>query len=52
MRQRRGCQPHHYPEDHRYFLLEVFLLSQPQSAALEATEEQQKEELIQESQAV
>ena len=46
------CLPHHYPEDHRYFLLEVFLLTQPQSAALEATEEQQKEELIQESQAV
>ena len=52
MIQTGGRLPHHYPEDHRYFLLEVFLLPQPQSAALEATEKQQKEELIQESQAV
>ena len=47
------CQsPYHYPEDHRYFLLEVFLLAQPKSAALEPTEEQQKEKLVEQSQTV
>ena len=43
---------HHNPEHHGDFLLEIFLLAKPQSAALEATEEQQKEELIQECQPV
>ena len=42
----------HNPEHHGDFLLEVFLLAQPQSAALEPTEEQQEEELVQQSQAV
>ena len=53
MRKTRECpSPHHNPEDHRYFLLEVFLLTQPQSAALEPTEEQQKEKLVEQSQTV
>ena len=42
----------HNPEHHGDFLLEVFLLAKPQSAALEATEEQQQEKLIQQSQPV
>ena len=48
----RESLAHHDPEHHRDFLLEVFLLAQPQSAALEPTEEQQQEKLIQQSQAV
>ena len=53
MRLTRGlCLSHHNPEHHGDFLLEVFLLAQPQSAALEPTEEQQEEELVQQSQAV
>ena len=43
---------HHNPEHHRDLLLEVFLLAQPQSAALEPTEEQQKEKLVEQSQTV
>ena len=48
----RMSSPHHNPEDHRYFLLEVFFLAKPQSAALEPTEEQQKEKLVEQSQTV
>ena len=48
----RESLSHHDPEHHRDFLLEVFLLAQPQSAALEPTEEQQQEEFIEESQTV
>ena len=48
----RESLSHHDPEHHGDFLLEIFLLSQPQSAALEPGQQQQKEKLIQQSQTV